>query len=64
MSSSCAWCKLFEIRRLIFHIGNPNYIGYQMKLKELGKEYTATEAYALKEESVPSVVEFISTMMC
>ena len=23
MSSSCAWCKLFEIRRLIFHIGNP-----------------------------------------
>ena len=24
MSSSCAWCKLFGIRRLIFHIGNPN----------------------------------------
>ena len=23
MSSSCAWYKLFEIRRLIFHIGNP-----------------------------------------
>ena len=24
MSSSCAWYKLFEIRRLIFHVGNPN----------------------------------------
>ena len=24
MSSSCAWYKLFEIRRLIFHIGNPS----------------------------------------
>ena len=23
MSSSCAWYKLFEIRWLIFHIGNP-----------------------------------------
>ena len=23
MSSSCAWYKLFEIRRLIFHVGNP-----------------------------------------
>ena len=25
MSSSCAWYKLFEIRKLIFHIGNPTY---------------------------------------
>ena len=25
MSSSCAWYKLFEIQRLIFHIGNPIY---------------------------------------
>ena len=24
VSSSCVWCKLFEIRRSIFHIGNPN----------------------------------------
>ena len=24
MSSLCAWYKLFEIRRLIFHIGSPN----------------------------------------
>ena len=23
MSSSCTWCKLFKIRRLISHIGNP-----------------------------------------
>ena len=23
MSSSCVWCKLFEIRRLIFHVGDP-----------------------------------------
>ena len=23
MSSSCAWYKLFETRRLIFHVGNP-----------------------------------------
>ena len=24
MNSSCAWYKLFEIRRLIFHVGDPN----------------------------------------
>ena len=33
-------------------------------LKELGNEYIATETDALKEESVASVAEFISTSMC
>ena len=32
--------------------------------KELGNEYIATEAEALKQESVASVVEFISRLMC
>ena len=32
--------------------------------KELGNEYIATEAEALKEESVASVAEFISRLMC
>ena len=32
--------------------------------KELGIEYIATEVEALKEESVASVAEFISRLMC
>ena len=32
--------------------------------KELGNEYIATEAEALKEESVVSVAEFIWRLMC
>ena len=26
VSSSCAECKLFEIRGSIFHVGDPNYV--------------------------------------
>ena len=33
MSSSCAWYKLFEIRRLIFHIGNPRVSNLVQKKK-------------------------------
>ena len=32
--------------------------------KELGNEYIATEAEAFKEESVASVAEIISRLMC
>ena len=32
--------------------------------KDLGNEYIATEAEALKQESVASVAEFISRLMC
>ena len=39
-------------------------IGYQMHGKDLGNEYIATEAEALKQESVASVAEFISRLMC
>ena len=36
MSSSCAWYKLFEIRRLIFHIGNPT-VGHHGGLNDTVK---------------------------
>ena len=38
-------------------------LGY-IKLEELGNEYIATEAEALKEESVAFVAEIVSRLMC